>query len=160
MPPICWHMVTASDAVSLVKDPLLKRYSGAFLLGSTAPDIRIMTNVPREETHFYDLSKEDAESGLSRMLAVSPHLARAEDLTEATRAFVSGYLTHLAVDEMWICQIYRPFFGKGSPLGGDPDADVLDRVLQFEMDLRERHNRELMDSIRSQIDESVAREGF
>jgi hypothetical protein len=42
------------------------------------------------------------------------------------------------MDELWINTIYRPFFGERSPLGGDVQANIKDRALQFSLDRRER----------------------
>src|SRR3712207_7431518 len=55
-----------------------------------------------------------------------------------TTLFRSGYIGHLSLDETWITQVYRPHFGQLSAMGGDVQADVMDRVLQYELDRRRR----------------------
>lgn len=139
MPPICWHVATAREALTRLGCDDLEDEIGCYLLGSTAPDIRIMTGRPREETHFFDLKQDHEISGIPRLFETYPHLPR---LTGRPRAFVSGYLTHLAVDETWIDEVYRPYFGSGSGLGGGLEADLMDRLLQFHMDRGERMDRD------------------
>lgn len=154
MPAICWHMVTAREAVLPTKDPNLEENLGCLLLGATAPDIRVITGSSREDTHFYDLSQTDAESGVVRFFEAHASLARKEALSFPLRAFVAGYLTHLAVDELWINEMYRPFFGKGSLLEDEPMANIMDRLIQFEMDRRERLERGKMAELYAVVSQS------
>src|SRR3990170_2090549 len=44
--------------------------------------------------------------------------------------------------------MYRPYFGLRSALGGDERANLLDRVLQYELDRREREDRAAMEELR------------
>lgn len=143
MPPIGWHVATARRVLDTLDYPELEEEIGCFLLGSTAPDIRIMTGRPREETHFFDVKSDHGISGIPRLLENHPHLVQ---LKGRPKAFVSGYLTHLAVDELWVDQVYRPYFGSGSHLGGDLEANLMDRLLQFHMDRGERLDRNRFDS--------------
>jgi hypothetical protein len=55
------------------------------------------------------------------------------------------------MDEVWIEDVYRPFFGERSTLGGDARANVLDRVLQYELDRQERTKREIMEDVRREL---------
>ena len=64
MPPICWHVATARDALTRLGCDDLEDEIGCYLFGSTAPDIRIMTGRPREETHFFDLKRDHEISGI------------------------------------------------------------------------------------------------
>ena len=139
MPPIGWHVSTAREVLTRLGCGDLEDEIGCYLLGSTAPDIRIMTGRPREETHFFDLQQDHEMSGISRLFEAYEHLS---GLTGRPKAFVAGYVTHLAVDETWIEQVYRPYFGRGSGLGGSLEADLMDRLLQFHMDQRERMDRD------------------
>lgn len=139
MPPIAWHVVTAKDALARLQDRLLEEHLGCYLLGSTSPDIRVITGRSRAETHFYDVNAEDVTSGIPKLLEAHPHLVR---LQGRPRAFLSGYITHLATDELWIEQVYRPYFGRNSVLNGTLEANVMDRVLQFYMDSKERVDRD------------------
>lgn len=151
MPPICWHMVTAAKAEKLLKEPFLRRNLGSFLLGASAPDVRVITGSPREETHFFHLDKREQESGLVRLFQSYPELKELDSLHGSTISFVAGYLTHLIVDEMWINEIYRPFFGAEAEQTNARDANIMDRVIQFEMDRRERSNRDIMESIKHDL---------
>jgi hypothetical protein len=90
-------------------------------------------------------------SGVQPMFEAHPELVDNTNLNEATRAFIAGYLSHLVTDEAWIYLIYRPYFGGASPLGGEPMANLLDRLLQFELDRRERLNSVSMSAIRKEL---------
>ena len=156
MPPICLHLGIAEETVSRLRHPVLSANRGSFYLGSTAPDIRYFIDATREETHFIPLESDDRESGVEAMFEAYPEVSREADLNAATRAFVAGYLSHLVTDEAWIRLVYRPYFGKSSPLKGEPRANLLDRLLQFELDRRERLQNEGMPSIRTWLDDSTS----
>lgn len=138
MPPVCLHLGIAKEVMERLHHPVALRNQGSFLLGSTAPDMQIITSATREETHFFDLADDSYGSSIEGFFNKYPRLCEVAKLNSPTKAFVCGYLSHLVTDEVWICEIYRPFFGEGSSLAGDPLANVLDRALQFELDRRER----------------------
>ena len=139
MPPIGWHVAVAKEALARLGVSSLEEQIGCYLLGSTAPDIRVLTRQPREETHFYDLRDEHCMSGIPKLLDTHSHLRQ---VNGRARAFLAGYITHLAMDELWIEQVYRPFFGKRAGLEDRVEADVMDRVLQFYLDRAERVDRD------------------
>jgi transposase-like protein len=66
------------------------------------------------------------------------------------------------MDETWITQVYRPFFGERSPLGGRPWANIMDRALQWSLDLRGRSDAELVRHIVGELaqDEVALQVGF
>lgn len=128
---------------------------GSYYLGSTAPDMRFLVGASREDTHFLTLDCEEGASGVKAMLQAHPELDDSAGLSPATRAFVAGYLSHLVTDEAWIYQIYRPFFGKSSPMCGNAMANLLDRVLQFDLDRRERLYNKDMSVIRAELSASA-----
>ena len=132
-------MAIAREIQLRLCDAELEEYMGSYLLGSTAPDIRVITMQPREETHFYDFDGPNGGSGIPKLLKSYPHLLQ---LRGRGRAFLAGYITHLAVDELWIDHVYRPYFGRESSLHNAPEADIMDRVLQFHMDRAERADHE------------------
>jgi len=134
-----------------LRHPVVDENRGSYYLGSTAPDIRFFIATGREETHFLSLDSEEGASGVKRMFEAYPELVEDANLSAATKSFIAGYLSHLVTDEAWIYRIYRPFFGKSSPLGGDPMANLLDRVLQFELDRRERLNSSSISMIRKDL---------
>ncbi|MBW1687890.1 MAG: hypothetical protein JRS35_22880 [Deltaproteobacteria bacterium] len=156
MPPICLHLGFAEEAIARLRHPVIDRNRGSYYLGSTAPDVRFFISASREETHFLSLDSAEGTSGIQSLFDAHPELAGANDISPQTRAFVAGYLSHLVTDEAWIYTVYRPFFGSLSPLSGDPMANLYDRVLQFELDRRERLNSSGIAQIRSDLADSTA----
>lgn len=156
MPPICLHLGFAEEAIARLRHPIVDQYRGSYYLGSTAPDIRLFVSASREETHFLSLESEEGASGVKPLFESHPELRGNANLSAATRAFVAGYLSHLVTDEAWIYKIFRPFFGGLSPLGGGPMANLYDRVLQFELDQRERVNSSSMSRIRQELIDSAS----
>ena len=149
MPPICIHLSIAREAADMLHHPIIDQNLGSYLIGATFPDVHIIiADYRREETHFFDLGQEVSESGVATLFKEYPNLARSENLDSSTKSFVAGYLSHLITDEVWILDIYRPCFGVSSPLGQDTMANILDRLLQFELDCRERRDRAKMEGIR------------
>ena len=156
MPPICLHLGIAQRAISGLQHWIVNENQGSYYLGSTVPDIRSFIDASREETHFLSLECEDGASGVKAMFKAHPELNHDANLNPATQAFVAGYLSHLVTDEAWIYQIYRPFFGKLSPLKGEPVANLMDRILQFELDRRERLATGNMAAIRTYLDDATS----
>jgi len=108
--------------------------SGAYLLGATSPDIRVITKQDRLSTHFFDLNEHNHQDSVASFLATYGDLAAPENLNIETRAWATGYISHLVMDEAYITQIYRPFFARHDELGGTIRANVMDRLLQFDLD--------------------------
>jgi len=155
LPPICLHLGIAEEAIERLHHPVVDGNRGSYYLGSTAPDIRFFIGADREETHFLPLESGEGKSGVKLMFQAHPELIEEADLNAATKSFVAGYLSHLVTDEAWIHRIYRPFFGKTSPVGGNPMANLLDRVLQFELDRSERLSNKDMSVIRTELNGSA-----
>jgi hypothetical protein len=151
MPPLVLHTTVVKSVADTLRLNLLEEQRGNLYLGSTAPDIRVVTRWGREKTHFFDLRNFDEQSGTQAFLQTYPQLARPASLRSETAAFVAGYLTHLVMDERWISMIYRPYFGERSPLGGGLRANVMDRAMQFSMDHERRHDSQLMAHIVSEV---------
>jgi hypothetical protein len=154
MPALGSHLSSARQIAERLSHRDVDLDRGAFYLGATAPDIRIITRGEREDTHFFTLDDLAAQDSIARMLATHPRLANVAELDAVTRAFMAGYLTHLILDEHYIERMYREYFGVASALKGDQRADLLDRVLQYEMERREREQAEGMTAIREAIDAS------
>ena len=153
MPPLGLHTVIAKEVGDRLQHRALEAERGNLYLGSTAPDIRVITRWERDRTHFFDLHNFDEQSGVAGLFAAYPSLSSPGSLNAGTVAFVAGYVTHLVMDELWINTIYRPFFGQRSPLGGDLRANIMDRAIQFSLDREKRIDRELM----AHVLEAVAR---
>jgi hypothetical protein len=151
VPPLGLHTVVAKEIGDRLRHPILDGHRGALYLGSTTPDIRVLTRWDRQVTHFFDLTNFGHQDGVAEFLRAQPHLADAHAIPPHMAAFVAGYITHLVMDEIWITQIYRPFFGERSPLGGDCWANILDRAVQFSMDREGRRDPELVAHIVSEL---------
>jgi hypothetical protein len=149
------HVALAEDVRRSVPSPRLTEEAGTYLLGATAPDIRVLLRCDRRLTHFFDIYHYGEQSSVDAIFSAYPHLRDTSGLDDATVAFLSGYLTHLVMDEEWITTIYRPFFGIDSPLGGDARANVMDRVLQYELDRRNRADRDLVETARGRIEQAA-----
>jgi hypothetical protein len=107
---------------------------GAFLFGSTAGDVQVMTGQPRVETHFYRLSEPHELPASARFLIACPELDDPARLSPAHAAFVSGYLVHLAWDEVWARDIYVPWYQKGDPWPDRPTYALHHNALRLHLD--------------------------
>ncbi|MFH1486386.1 MAG: zinc dependent phospholipase C family protein [Chloroflexota bacterium] len=151
MPPLCLHLGIAKEAASQLRHSAIRANLGAYLLGATSPDVRILTGAARYDTHFYPLDGEAIDSSVCCFLRTHPELAIAGELDDFTAAFVAGYLSHLVTDEAWIVDIYRPYFNK-AVLPVEGLVNMLDRALQYELDRRERTDHESMLWCQTQLD--------
>lgn len=150
MPPLVTHMIAAvrvgcqvaADGVSL------DQQNGEYLLGATTPDIRVLTRWDRERTHFFDIYNDGHQDCVENFFSAHRMFRDPSHLSAETRSWVAGYLTHVIMDQEYVLQIYRPFFGQRSLLGGGSHANLLDRVLQYELDRRERESDEQMQQMR------------
>lgn len=138
MPSLGSHLASARLLADRLAHADIDADRGAYYLGATAPDLRLITRGEREDTHFFTLDDLEAQDSVARLFATHPRLATPADLTGETRAFMAGYLTHLLMDQHYIERIYRSYFGVASKFGEDPRGNLLDRVLQYELDRRER----------------------
>ena len=144
MPPLAIHAAIARQMADSLRVPELDAQRGNVYLGSTAPDVRVLTRWERRRTHYFDIHNFDDQSSVSAFFDDNPSLSDAAALSTPSRAFLAGYLSHLVVDEMWISAVYRPFFGERSALGGTLRANIIDRALQFSLDADKRADSELM----------------
>ena len=152
MPPIFLHMAMARDVQAAVESAALNEHPGAYYLGATTPDIRVLTRWDRSRTHFFDLDVFEHQDSVAELFAQHPELAKPEHLSPETVAFVAGYVTHLCLDERYINDVYRPYFGQQSALGGSLAANMMDRLLQFELDRRRREDPEASAQIREALE--------
>lgn len=157
MPTLSVHVAVIAEASALVGADFLSDNGGDLYLGSTAPDIRNLIGLLREDTHFVGLGDTSGECGIGRCLRRYPAATATSELSGAAKAFILGYLSHLATDQTWIVEVYRPYFGAGSALAGLPESEMLDRALQFELEERERHGLANLEAICVDIGEA---EGF
>lgn len=96
------------DAVPATVRELLSDERGAFDFGSIAPDVRVSGNTPRRETHFYDFGQDLTDHPWRVMVQTHPDLMTPH--SPSHRAFVAGYVAHLAVDEIWSKEMVAPYF--------------------------------------------------
>jgi len=155
MPPITLHMILAREVAAGIGNASLDRNPGAYLLGATTPDIRVLTRQDRYSTHFFDLNGEDHQDSVAAFLQEHSSLVDPENLNPETRAFVAGYISHLVMDEQYITRVYRRFFAQHDTLGGVIRANVMDRLLQFDMDKRYGDDPELKRDLASALSSTV-----
>ena len=136
MPNLAAHIDLAHRAAERLQAQVVQANMGHYLLGSTSPDIRAITRRSREEYHFAPLDFDHVGAGVSGLFAAHPHLKNGAEQSGRTRAFVAGYLTHLVADEVWIRDMYRPYFGNRAIFADEASANVMDRAIQMEMDRR------------------------
>ena len=152
MPNLPAHLSLASQTASRLGHTVIDRHLGTFLLGSSSPDIRIMTKWKRDYTHFAPLTVGRIGEGAEGLFRTHPGLADSTTVSDETKAFLSGYCNHLVADETWILKIYRPYFDGSQPEGDRRRANIWDRALQLEMDRVAREELGDMDRVRSILD--------
>ena len=134
MPNLAAHIDLAHQAAQRLAYPGLDAHMGYYLLGSTSPDVRVITRRTREEYHFAPLDFETVGAGGTKMFSSQPDLRPASDHDWPTQAFVAGYITHLTADETWITHMFRPYFGNRAVFDDETEGHVMDRALQIELD--------------------------
>ena len=135
MPMLAVHLSIAQEVVDRLAVAEISECLGAVLLGSTSPDRRVMTREPRENTHYFQLTESGMGDGFRGLKAALPELAeRAPESDWMLTAFLVGYASHLAADEAWIVNVYRPYFEDEAYLGGEPARNILDRAMQYELE--------------------------
>ena len=133
-PPV--HINLARRAADILRHDVIDANMGYYLLGSTSPDIRVITRKDRSVYHFAQLDFEYIGTGIDTMFHHHPKLGDAEAHSGATQAFMAGYLTHLLADETWIANMFRPFFGNSDIFEDGTLGLVMDRAMQLELDRR------------------------
>lgn len=143
MPPITLHMVLARQLAEGLAEETLVENPGQYLLGATTPDIRVLTRQDRQSTHFFDLGSLAHQDSVAGFFEEHGELADAGKLNPETAAFVAGYISHLVFDEQYITRIYRRHFARHEDIGGAIRANVMDRLLQFDLDREYGNDEEL-----------------
>jgi hypothetical protein len=138
LPNLTSHVALALKIAESLNDSTVSEHLGSYLLGATAPDIRIINKQPREITHFSQLESTVIGDGVTKLLLENPDLSDGKNSSAATKAFVSGYITHLISDQTWIITMYRPYFGNREIFPNGILANIWDRALQLEMDKEDR----------------------
>ena len=136
MPNLPAHISLAHEAAQRIGHSALETNMSYFLLGSTSPDLRVITRRGREAYHFAPLTFEDVGHGVRGLFDSNPHLSSSRERDDRTSAFVAGYITHLVADERWIVDMYRPYFANREVFEDEVHGKLMDRALQLEMDRR------------------------
>lgn len=110
---------------------------GAFLLGTTLADVRVLTGEPRAATHFLGLPPRRGDSGIRALLHAHPQLADLNGAGMCARMMVAGYLAHLLADEIWLIRVYWPYF-KHAVARHDWERLLWHDLLRSEMDQQDR----------------------
>ena len=156
MPLLGLHMTVARELAREMRQPAIDAGRGAYYLGATTPDIRALTRWDRERTHFFSLDEFGEQDGVHRMFDQQPRLRDTARLDPTTIAFMAGYVSHLVMDEAYIGEIYRPFFGAGSKFGDELMANVMDRLLLYHLDKEEREDAPALKEIQQALAEASA----
>ena len=69
MPNLTSHVSLALATANEVDLPSISNNMGSYLLGATAPDIRIITKQSRELTHYSGLDSNVLGDGVERLLS-------------------------------------------------------------------------------------------
>lgn len=148
MPPLYFHLSVANEAAKKISNPIIGNNISSYLLGSTLPDIHLITDGRREMTHFFSLGKNPPFDSIRSLFQHHPELVKNSHMDDSSKASLAGYLSHLITDEIWITDIYRPYFGPDSTLKSNPMANILDRAFQYDLDCQERLNKKTLDEIK------------
>jgi hypothetical protein len=108
MASLITHLVIGERAYPQVEQLQASPSSyGTFLLGCVLPDVNAFSEIDRRETHFVGRFEQDGliafTQSCTRFLARRDALLQRpwDELLGEERAFVAGYLAHLAADEAW-----------------------------------------------------------
>ena len=134
MPNLPAHIDLARQAAELLGHSVLEAHLGSYLLGCTAPDVRALTRGTREQYHFATLEFRSVGDGIDGLFEAHPELKSLAVVNGPTKAFMAGYITHLVLDESWIMEFFRPYFGNQEVYEDEVIGLVLDRALQLELD--------------------------
>ena len=132
MPNPATHIEMAHRAARQVGASVIDTNMGYYLLGSTAPDVRVITKKGRKSYHFASLDFDEVGAGVSGLFQRYPTVRTVDH--EPTRAFIAGYIAHLILDETWIATMYRPHFGVNGIFETEAHGAVMDRAMQLELD--------------------------
>lgn len=90
---------------------------GAFLCGTIAPDARVSSGIARVNTHFFEYEPVVDPPAIAAMFKIYPALRYSALMAQSDHtngvshaAFIAGYVTHLAMDELWSIELLFPYF--------------------------------------------------
>ncbi len=91
------HVYYADAVLGMLSNPPDRN---SFVWGSLCPDVDKVSEVPRQQSHYGNTSLPFPPEDFLDVVGITPQQARMR------LGFVSGYLSHLAVDDAW----YRSLF--------------------------------------------------
>ncbi len=143
MPTPFTHLRFAEEILDLSSLPLpaheaLCAQKPAFLLGCVAPDAQTVSGQPREATHFFYVPLRDSVPAFQHLFEAYPALARPAELPGAQAAFLAGFLTHLALDEFWVRDVFEPIFGSSAHWATFIERLYLHNALRSHLDASDR----------------------
>ncbi len=127
------ELLAASDLAPDVRTALQADWP-AFLFGNTAPDVQTISGQPREATHFFSVPLRGPPAAGPRLLAHYPALAVRAALPPPQAAFIAGYLAHLVFDQLWVRDLFEPYFGEAPAWGTFHERLYLHNVLRAHVD--------------------------
>ena len=141
MPTPYQHLV---ESIAVLESPdlpgevraCLEAEQGAFLLGTTAGDVRYLTGQPRVETHFHEIPPESIHTTVENLFRGYPALADPADLSPAQSAFISGYLLHLTWDVNWALYVFCPHYLNSDTWSSWRQAMIHHNALRLVLDRR------------------------
>lgn len=123
MAPIAMHAVIGEHVYPQIEPLAQSGALGAFLLGCMLVDVNGFSELNRRQTHLAGRPTEDGEIAFSQgtraFLAQRDRLLQRPwpVLSPEERAFVAGYLCHLAADEAWKSALWRALWAMGITSG-------------------------------------------
>ena len=142
VPTPFYHLRLAED---LLSDPrleagqsrFLQSFACAFLFGSTAPDVQVVSGQPRQHTHFFYLPVQEGDQPpWQALLSNYPQLTETHRISEEQTAFLAGYLCHLQADWIWVKELFAPAFGPKAGWGTFAQRLILHNALRAYLDAR------------------------
>lgn len=154
MPTPFMHLVLADAMLAEpgLPDALRDRLTAerpAFRLGHTAPDAQTVSGQTREATHFFTVPMTDRRPAHEVIFGLHPELARPVGLDPARAAFLTGYLCHLLLDQLWIAEIFQPVFGERAEWATFRERLYLHNILRTYLDQRDLP--QLMNGVRDSL---------
>lgn len=113
---------------------LLQRQWPAFYFGSVAPDYQEVADVPRRQTHFYDLPPEPDNMGYNALWDAYPALTDVANLAPEQAMFVAGYSVHLLYDVIWLREVVDPYFFRAKDMGDRKQRMLIHFILLTYLD--------------------------
>lgn len=151
MPTPFYHLRLAQELLAAADcPPRLAAHAPAFYFGNIAPDTQTLTGQTREATHFFDVPMRDLTPAWHNLFRRHPGLADAAALPAAQAAFLTGYLCHLALDQLWISHIFDPVFGQEAAWSDFRRRLFLHNVLRIYLDELDRP------TLRNSVGDSLA----